>query len=60
MHKEVRPGFEVGSSKGSPCYFSKSFTHKSMYDGGRIREKGVDVKLAIDVVIGAADNLFVR
>lgn len=29
-----------------------------MYDGGRIREKGVDVKLAIDLVIGAADNLY--
>ena len=31
---------------------------KIMYDGGRIREKGVDVKLAIDLVIGAADNLY--
>jgi len=31
---------------------------KIMYDGGRIREKGVDVKLAIDVVIGAADDLY--
>ena len=31
---------------------------KIMYDGGRIREKGVDVKLAIDVVIGASDNLY--
>jgi uncharacterized LabA/DUF88 family protein len=29
-----------------------------MYDGGRIREKGVDVKLAVDLVIGAADNLY--
>ena len=31
---------------------------KIMYDGGRIREKGVDVKLAIDLVIGAADDWF--
>ena len=29
-----------------------------MYDGGRIREKGVDVKLAVDLVIGASDNLY--
>lgn len=29
-----------------------------MYDGGRIREKGVDVKLALDVAIGAADDLY--
>ena len=31
---------------------------KIMYDAGRIREKGVDVKLAIDIVIGASDNLY--
>lgn len=31
---------------------------KIMYDNGRIREKGVDVKLAIDLVIGAADDLY--
>lgn len=31
---------------------------KIMYDGGRIREKGVDVKLSIDLVIGAADDLY--
>ena len=31
---------------------------KIMYDGGRIREKGVDVKLAVDLVIGAADDLY--
>lgn len=32
---------------------------KIMYDGkDRIREKGVDVKLAVDLVIGAADNLY--
>ena len=30
-----------------------------MYDGvDRIREKGVDVKLAVDLVIGAADNWY--
>lgn len=31
---------------------------KIMYDGARIREKGVDVKLAVDLVIGIADNLY--
>lgn len=31
---------------------------KIMYDGGRIREKGVDVKLAVDLVIGAGDDLY--
>lgn len=32
---------------------------KIMYDGiGDIREKGVDVKLAVDLVIGAVDNLY--
>jgi uncharacterized LabA/DUF88 family protein len=29
-----------------------------MYDGGAIREKGVDVKLAVDLVIGAADDIY--
>lgn len=29
-----------------------------MYDGGRIREKGVDVKLSVDLVIGAVDNWY--
>ena len=28
-----------------------------MYDGSQIREKGVDVKLSVDLVVGAADNL---
>lgn len=28
------------------------------YDGGRPREKGVDVKVAIDLVVGAIDGLF--
>ena len=31
---------------------------KIMYDGSRIREKGVDVKLAVDLVIGASDDLY--
>lgn len=31
---------------------------KIMYDDGNIREKGVDVKLAVDLVIGATDNLY--
>ena len=29
-----------------------------MYDDGKIREKGVDIKLAVDLVIGASDNLY--
>ncbi|MEK7502824.1 MAG: NYN domain-containing protein [Patescibacteria group bacterium] len=31
---------------------------KILYDGGRIREKGVDVKIATDLIIGAVDNLY--
>ena len=31
---------------------------KIMYDDGNIREKGVDVKLAVDLMIGAVDNLY--
>ncbi|MBU3957081.1 NYN domain-containing protein [Patescibacteria group bacterium] len=31
---------------------------KIMYDDGKIREKGVDVKLSLDLVIGAVDNLY--
>ncbi len=27
-----------------------------MYDGGKIREKGTDVKIAVDLIIGAVDN----
>ena len=29
-----------------------------MYDSNSIREKGVDVKLAVDLVVGAVDNLY--
>ena len=29
-----------------------------MYDGGAIREKGVDVKLSVDLEIGAADDIY--
>lgn len=29
-----------------------------MYDKGRIREKGTDVKIAVDLIIGAVDNLY--
>ncbi|MDO8555416.1 MAG: NYN domain-containing protein [bacterium] len=29
-----------------------------MYDDGSIREKGVDVKLSVDLVIGAVDNMY--
>jgi uncharacterized LabA/DUF88 family protein len=31
---------------------------KIMYDSGNIREKGVDVKLSVDLIIGAVDNLY--
>lgn len=31
---------------------------KMMYDLGNIREKGVDVKIATDLVVGASDNLY--
>jgi uncharacterized LabA/DUF88 family protein len=29
-----------------------------IYDKGKIREKGTDVKIAVDLVIGAVDNLY--
>ncbi len=29
-----------------------------LYDGGRVREKGTDVKIATDLVIGAVDNIY--
>lgn len=29
-----------------------------MYDKGKIREKGTDVKIAVDLIIGAIDNLY--
>ena len=29
-----------------------------MYDKGRIREKGTDVKIAVDLIIGAVDDLY--
>ncbi|MDD4531091.1 MAG: NYN domain-containing protein [Candidatus Pacebacteria bacterium] len=31
---------------------------KVIYDSGKIREKGVDVKISVDLVIGAVDNIF--
>ncbi len=31
---------------------------KIIYDGGKIREKGTDVKIAVDLVVGAVDNLY--
>ena len=29
-----------------------------MYDKGRIREKGTDVKIAVDLIVGAVDNYY--
>jgi uncharacterized LabA/DUF88 family protein len=40
---------------------NEGFTIKSgtiMYDSGRIREKGVDVKFALDLVTGAIDGIY--
>ena len=31
---------------------------KVMYDKGKIREKGTDVKIAVDLVVGAADDIY--
>ncbi len=31
---------------------------KIMYDAGKIREKGVDVKMSLDLAIGASDDLY--
>lgn len=31
---------------------------KIMYDNGKIREKGVDVKMSLDITIGAVDHLY--
>lgn len=45
LDKLINDGFEVKAGK-------------IMYDQGRIREKGVDVKLAIDLVTGASDNMY--
>ncbi len=29
-----------------------------MYDRGKIREKGTDVKIAVDLIIGAVDDIY--
>ncbi len=31
---------------------------KIIYDSGKIREKGTDVKIAVDLVVGASDDLY--
>jgi len=31
---------------------------KVIYDKGKVREKGTDVKIAVDLVVGAADNIY--
>ncbi len=31
---------------------------KVMYDKGKIREKGTDVKIAVDIIVGAVDNWY--
>jgi uncharacterized LabA/DUF88 family protein len=31
---------------------------KIMYDAGKIREKGVDVKMSLDLAVGASDDLY--
>jgi uncharacterized LabA/DUF88 family protein len=29
-----------------------------MYDSGKIREQGTDVKIAVDIIVGAIDNQY--
>lgn len=50
-----------GQQKFLSCIEKEGFIIKRgrvIYDGGGIREKGTDVKLAIDLVIGAVDNIY--
>jgi len=51
--------------KGQQKFLAKLETHgfvikrgRIIYDSGRIREKGTDIKMAIEIVIGAIDNLY--
>ena len=52
--------------KGQQKFLSKLESHdgftvkrgRILYDSGRIREKGTDVKIAADLIIGAVDNLY--
>ena len=40
---------------------NEGFTIKQgrvMYDGGKIREKGTDVKIATDLIVGAVDDIY--
>lgn len=52
--------------KGQQKFLSKLESHdgfvvkrgRILYDSGRIREKGTDVKIAADLIIGAVDNIY--
>lgn len=62
-HENTEKGekMEKGQQKFLAGLESENFDIKRgriMYDNNNIREKGVDVKLAIDLVIGAVDNLY--
>ncbi len=52
--------------RGQQKFLSKLESHEGftikrgriLYDSGRIREKGTDVKIAADLIIGAVDNIY--
>lgn len=50
-----------GQQKFLQSLINEGFTVKPgrvMYDGGRIREKGTDVKLAVDLIVGAIEDKY--
>jgi uncharacterized LabA/DUF88 family protein len=52
--------------KGQQKFFAKLERHdgfvvkrgKILYDSGRVREKGTDVKIATDLIVGAVDDIY--
>lgn len=56
----------IGLVKGQQKFLSKLESHdgftikrgRILYDSGRIREKGTDVKIAADLIIGAVDDIY--
>jgi len=51
----------VGQQKFLQGLRNEGFTIKQgrvMYDGGKIREKGTDVKIATDLILGAVDDIY--
>lgn len=50
-----------GQQKFLQSLMNEGFTVKPgrvMYDGGKIREKGTDVKLAVDLIVGAIEDKY--